>query len=531
MLTTLNHGIDPANLGKGDWLVTINTVIANYQSAGIGVTDAASLFKYEHDVLGMNYVIVKAASGNDTYPIGGTAQYTSDLVNTAHAAGLKIFPYAFIYGGSASAPMSVTTTVAGEAAVANQVMALGGDGLVIDIEGQYAGATGGPAAAATQYLTTLRATHADDFIAYSSFPYVSLHPEVPWLVMGQYCDATMPQAYWATIKKSPKSSRSPTKGLPLTPYNIVRDIDSEYRQQSLEQPARQNVWFGHPESIKPIIMTGQSYNPGSTVVSGSELRQFIDALKVDRVTASPTGYKSVNWFDGDFNTATMRQAIASTSIGESITGVVYDDTDGDGTRDSGEDGIAGRRVYIDADNDKHFDRGELSDLTNEVGAYIFAGLPAGTYKVRQVPVSGWRQTNPSGGYAWKVTIGSRETSHNRDFGSSTTAALRGTVFNDVNGNGIQDSGEKGRGGILVYLDLDHDKRFTPDDDFAVTTDESGNYTFTVPTPEIGGQTLSIMIDPRPKYRRTTKKITLVRDSSGAVLDVRPFGVKRVSATA
>src|SRR5205823_164304 len=153
---------------------------------------------------------------------------------------------------------------------------------------------------------------------------------------------------------------------------------------------------------------------GTTVVSGSELRRFNAALKNDTASASPTGYHGINWFDGDFSTATMRAAIATTSIGESVTGVAFDDRNGNGKRDRAEPGIPGRRLYIDADNDKHFDTDELSAVTGDSGVYIFAGLAAGTYKVRQLFVSGWRQSRPEGGSAWRVTIGSRQTARNRD---------------------------------------------------------------------------------------------------------------------
>jgi hypothetical protein len=55
-------------------------------------------------------------------------------------------------------------------------------------------------------------------------------------------------------------------------------------------------------------------------------------------------------------------------------------------------------------------------------------------------------------------------------------SIRGTVFLDVNANGVLDSGEGGLGGRTVFLDLNHDGTLDANDPTAVT-DASGNYTF------------------------------------------------------
>jgi hypothetical protein len=164
------------------------------------------------------------------------------------------------------------------------------------------------------------------FMAYSSFPYVSLHGEDPFLKLGDYCDAAMPQPYWATLGTSPTASscRSPTKGQSLTgsggPSRMVKDVDSEYRMMSLESPPRANIWNGHPESIKPVIMTGQMYSSATA----AEITEFYNAVKSD-TTAVGSGnvagykYKSVNFFDEDtagVTTAAQRDALNTLSIGD-----------------------------------------------------------------------------------------------------------------------------------------------------------------------------------------------------------------------
>lgn len=86
-----------------------------------------------------------------------------------------------------------------------------------------------------------------------------------------------------------------------------------------------------------------------------------------------------------------------------IHGMKWNDVDGNGYRDSGEAGLAGVSIYIDADNNGALDEGELSTVTAadnsetqeiETGQYSFTGLAAGTYVVREVVPSGFQQTFP-----------------------------------------------------------------------------------------------------------------------------------------
>jgi hypothetical protein len=98
-----------------------------------------------------------------------------------------------------------------------------------------------------------------------------------------------------------------------------------------------------------------------------------------------------------------------------IGGFVFRDTDGDKVRDSGESGLGGWRVYIDADNDGRFDTGEANMRTLTDGSYTFNNLGAGTYRVRVVQVGGWTRTTPTTG-VFSITVVSGTDSQNNLFG-------------------------------------------------------------------------------------------------------------------
>ncbi len=162
----------------------------------------------------------------------------------------------------------------------------------------------------------------------------------------------------------------------------------------------------------------------------------------------------------------------------SIAGTIYNDTNGNGVKDSGDAGISGQTLYIDLNNNSKLDPGEQSTMTGTSGAYQFTNLAAGTYKVRQLLPTGWTQTTPSNGFGWSVTLIANQAASGKDFGAKQTvvgtASISGQIFNDKNGNGTQDSGESGLANREVYIDLDNDGVLDSNETF-VMTDASGNY--------------------------------------------------------
>ena len=84
-----------------------------------------------------------------------------------------------------------------------------------------------------------------------------------------------------------------------------------------------------------------------------------------------------------------------------IAGSVWDDADGDGRFDRREEGLRGVRVYLDDNDNGVLDGGERATTTDARGRYVFGGLSAGTYNVRQEVPFGLRNT--SGGEGPVVT--------------------------------------------------------------------------------------------------------------------------------
>jgi uncharacterized delta-60 repeat protein len=91
-----------------------------------------------------------------------------------------------------------------------------------------------------------------------------------------------------------------------------------------------------------------------------------------------------------------------------IRGSVWNDLDGDGRRDPGEPGLAGRIVFLDDNGNSRLDPSDLAErtaLTNEQGDYEFPRLWPGSYSVAEVIPSGWTPTFPRGTTAAGYSFG------------------------------------------------------------------------------------------------------------------------------
>ena len=139
-----------------------------------------------------------------------------------------------------------------------------------------------------------------------------------------------------------------------------------------------------------------------------------------------------------------------------ISGAVFNDANGNGVKESGEAGLSG--VTISLSNG-------ATAVSDANGTYSFSNVPTGSYVVTAPAQSGYTQTTPA---SVNVTVTNANITAN--FGYKPVPVLfsiGGTVFNDLNQNGVFDSGEPGIAGVTVYLNITT----------LATTDANGAYTF------------------------------------------------------
>jgi hypothetical protein len=276
----LDNDVNPTNLGKGDWIWQMPQT-----ETRLGVATVQAVIDYEKN-LGMQWITVKCGNGGSIW-----TQFDADLIARAHAAGLKIFGWAYAYGNNSAHYGSTNSgNGTGEINVALNALALGADGFIIDGEIEYeTNAT--RRADATLYASTIKSNYPTRFLAHAPFPYINSHAGFPYLEFGTNCDAVMPQDYWGAIG--------------ISPQTLVANMNSKWITW-------QNSLTGfNTNAIKPIIPLGQSYAP----VTGAEITAFLAALQTNTPKACASGYNGVSFWDAQSRNADMDAALNAAGIG------------------------------------------------------------------------------------------------------------------------------------------------------------------------------------------------------------------------
>jgi fimbrial isopeptide formation D2 family protein/uncharacterized repeat protein (TIGR01451 family) len=217
---------------------------------------------------------------------------------------------------------------------------------------------------------------------------------------------------------------------------------------------------------QPLIYSDGLESIGT--IDGTPVGMLVSNDVIGNITLS-AGTDGINYNFGE---------LADAGLGDRV----WLDRNGDGAQDPGEPGIGGVQVYLDLNNDGVLDAGEPVTTTNALGQYFFGNLPGGTYTVRVDTTTlpgGVSQTYDLDGatvtpHAATASLAAGATRTDVDFGYRGTASIGDRVWLDRNGDGVQDAGEPGIGGVTVYLDLDNDGARDADEPFAVA-DAAGNY--------------------------------------------------------
>jgi uncharacterized protein (DUF2141 family) len=164
----------------------------------------------------------------------------------------------------------------------------------------------------------------------------------------------------------------------------------------------------------------------------------------------------------------------------SIGDTVFRDTNGNGTQDNNEPGIANITVTLTLP-----DGTTRTAITNANGQYNFPNLPPANYQVQSATPLGEILT--TGINPFNVNLLPSQNLDSVDFGfrpdvfTGNNGSIGDTAFNDANGNGIQDSGETGVPNVVLNLTLPGNDGIlgTADDTTqTTTTDNNGIYNFT-----------------------------------------------------
>jgi hypothetical protein len=141
---------------------------------------------------------------------------------------------------------------------------------------------------------------------------------------------------------------------------------------------------------------------------------------------------------------------APTNQKGSISGIKFEDMNGNGIQDTGDKPLSGWTIYIDSNNNSKKDKGDKWTTTRKDGTYTFKNVAAGTYVIREVVKNHWIQTAPATG-SFSVTLTSGQSVTGKNFGNFRLGRIWGLKFEDKNKNGVRDAGEKHLSGWTIQL--------------------------------------------------------------------------------
>ena len=233
-----------------------------------------------------------------------------------------------------------------------------------------------------------------------------------------------------------------TFGQPVSVTITNTDANGDYQFSNL-RPGTYSV-VENDSSVVPVLFLDGKDTPGSRGgLVGGVAPKFdeIDNISLPQATAA-TGY----------NFGELRPA--------SLAGTVYNDSQGDGTLEPGEPGIAGVTLTLTGTDDLGAPVNRTT-TTDANGTYQFLSLRPGTYTITetQPPLifDGDETIGSAGGVQLindqitriPLEPGTSGTGYN--FGELPGSVILGSVYQDNNNNGLLDPDETGIGGVTVTL--------------------------------------------------------------------------------
>ena len=178
--------------------------------------------------------------------------------------------------------------------------------------------------------------------------------------------------------------------------------------------------------------------------------------------------------DGIDNDGNIEDDITETILPVgTITGTVYNDLNGNGIQDAGEPGIPG--VDIEVTDALGNTQTVTTDANGDYTAEVIAGTATVDIDETSLPVDSV-QTGGTDPTDVNVTAGGTFFEENN--GYNVPGTVEGHIYDDLNGNGVQDPGEPDLAGVDVVITDENGNTQT------VTTDANGNYSADVPAGDV-----------------------------------------------
>ncbi len=163
-------------------------------------------------------------------------------------------------------------------------------------------------------------------------------------------------------------------------------------------------------TIEPLGLTVVDVGGSSSFLIRPATGYQIDSVIVDDIDVDSTATDSLWYtFSEVWEDHTIRVTFSQISTA-SLSGMKWNDADGNGAKDVGETSISGWKIYLS---------GAATDtqLTDVNGYYSFSNLTAGSYTLSEEQQSGWSQSFPASPGTYTVDLLDTDSLLNFDFGN------------------------------------------------------------------------------------------------------------------
>jgi len=354
-----------------------------------------------------------------------------------------------------------TTTAADGSYLFTGVPASGTEDYFVYIDGTQAKLTGYTRTAPSNDPLYVNNLSAGDFIQYANFGY---HSGTTYSITDRI---------WFDANSNGSLDAGET-GIALVTVDLLDASHNAIATTTTDA----NGYF----TFSGVIGSGADYTVRITDTNGKLANYF------GTTTSANTGTKQIINLAGNVDYSLTPNF--GYGLKNSIVGAVFNDINNNGALNSGEPGISGVTVKLYTDTIVPYGQINAGDTliatltTDSYGNYLFSGLSNGNYIVSiESPPSGYTyNVPPSLTDSDSVTVGQQRgasiAANNNalgvNFGYYAAAArsVLGTLWNDTNNNGVEDTGETGISGVTISLLQGSTVIAT------TSTASDGNYSFT-----------------------------------------------------
>ncbi len=256
----------------------------------------------------------------------------------------------------------------------------------------------------------------------------------------------------------------------LAGVKVFIDLNDDGSRQANEQ-------FATTDATGAYVITGLTAGTYTVVVDATTLPAGVtikgdpDATKDGKTTVTLTAAQA-------FTTANFGYQ-GNASAGDHV----WNDLNGDGVQGATDPPISGVKIFIDLNANGVRDSNEPFATSDTLGNYTITGLAAGSCTVAvdttTLPTGVTQTGDPDATNDNKtaVTLASGQSLVTADFGYQGAASVGDYVWNDANGDGLQDVTERSMSGVKVFVDFNANGLRDASEPF-VTTNAAGAYNLT-----------------------------------------------------